>query len=678
MKSYTLKSILCSGSFLFTFLVGAQEATLEPTLELKTISQITVPVQSGIPYGSFEKQTRPIINLAGTWKKQRFASNDNVSLSKRDAGGMGNLLVEAADREKANYDDSSWETKELPSVENVMNGYQKAPEYYEDGVWYRRSFDVSSDMTGKKAIIKFLAVNYIADVWINGHYVGWHEGGYTSFMFDVSNYLNYGQTNTIAVRVDNIKWGTRNDIVPYTIVDWFNYTGILHDVYLEFTDPVSVSRADAVTKSVSGDFDLKLVVWNPDKQTGNISVNIEAFLVNTAAATIQTESVSGILGSQVAINGNTSFELPLNGDSVLAVLQNLSITKPGLWTPKKPNLYALKVTLKSGDKKLDEFFTEFGIRKVEVSGNKINLNGIPTFFTAVARHEDHPTYGRSVPKSVIASDMDKVKSVNANLLRTAHYPNHPFTYLMMDRKGIAAIEEIPVWWFDTPLPWQIQNERRHIHEQMWREMIFRDYNRPSILLWSATNECKDVTNRKIFIDKIHTELDTQYPDGRLVTQSAATDRPGPEDASQYSVDVPGWTMYFGVFYGNDQYIDTKAFIEAAKAAHPNTPIIATEFGKWSSENHSGQGVQNGIFTGTFDAFAEHAARSKLGVLNPNGALAAATWWCIFDWYQHANPTGFQSMGIFQMDRTTPKQVADILKNRYSTYNATGPVNTDIL
>jgi beta-glucuronidase len=157
----------------------------------------------------------------------------------------------------------------------------------------------------------------------------------------------------------------------------------------------------------------------------------------------------------------------------------------------------MKVLLKETGQIIDEYCTQFGIRTIRTDVDKVLLNNQPVFFTGVARHEDHPVFGRSIPIDTIYEDMLKVKGVNANMLRTAHYPNHLYTYLLADRLGITVIEEIPVWWFDESFPWVIQNSIRHIHEQMFREMVFKDYNRPSIILWSTCNECLDVDNRKV-------------------------------------------------------------------------------------------------------------------------------------------------------------------------------------
>ena len=232
-----------------------QTATLTSTFSLHNEKGVSIPFQNGIPVPTFTKQDRQVIDLDGIWKKQRFNADHNLSLAARDSSGYNNVLNEAQNRFSPGYDDSHWETKYIPSVENTMNIAPATPEFYQDGVWYRRTFNVSDTLNGKFIKLMFYAVNYTADVWLNGYYLGYHEGGYTSFAFDVSKYLNFNGSNLLALRVDNPPWGTRNDIVPYTNCDWFNYTGIVHDVYLEVSNPVSVIRdgnRESITESVIG------------------------------------------------------------------------------------------------------------------------------------------------------------------------------------------------------------------------------------------------------------------------------------------------------------------------------------------------------------------------------------------------------------------------------------------
>ncbi len=162
-------------------------------------------------------------------------------------------------------------TKTLPAVENTMNTYPDVPEYYQDGVWYRKKFNVTASQTDTFVKLMFYSVNYVADVWLNDVYLGYHEGGYTPFAFDVTSALNYNGENIIVVRVDNPIWNTRNDIVPYTACDWFNYTGIIHDVYLEFSHSVSVLRTNIVPQNVNGDFQTSIVISNDLDLTKNVT-----------------------------------------------------------------------------------------------------------------------------------------------------------------------------------------------------------------------------------------------------------------------------------------------------------------------------------------------------------------------------------------------------------------------
>jgi beta-glucuronidase len=237
------------------------------------------------------------------------------------------------------------------------------------------------------------------------------------------------------------------------------------------------------------------------------------------------------------------------------------------------------------------------------------------------------------------------------------------------------MEEIPVWQFDLPSAWAIQNLVRHIHEQMFKEMVFRDYNRPSIVQWSTSNECLDVNNRQTFIQRVNQELDNLYPDGRMVGQSAAADRPGPDDPSQAVCDYAGWTMYFGVFHGNTAYTGTKYFLVDANLAFPQKPIVNTEYGYWSSENGSTAGEQVEIFNDTFRALKQRAAMDSLGNYDCCGYLMAMTWWCAFDWYRMTE--GFQSMGLLHMDRTTEKPVTPLLRAAYLPYFKAGGITTEV-
>jgi beta-galactosidase len=645
----------------------AQIASLPATLTIPKVDGFVVPHQNGQPLPGIEKQRRPIVNLQGLWLKQRFSADHVVTMGKRDSAGYAGLVTEAAGRFLPSYDDAAWTAKTLPAVENTLNGLDKRPEDYENGVWCRRRFTVGDSVLGRRAVLNFLAVNYVADVWLNGRYLGYHEGGYTPFSFDVTGIVRTDTVNVLAVRVDNPPWGSRNDIVPYGTLshkpDWFNFTGIIHDVYLDFPGTFSVVRAEAVPRSTGGEVEVTVSVWNRSGVSKDARIVVEACEAAVTSGNIQSEYPADLRGPRVA--GQAGSVMTFSVDSVRAYRTTLTIPSPRLWSPKHPDLYILRAFLVVGTDTVGEYCSQFGIRTIGMTGNTFLLNGKPMFFPGIARHEDHYLYGRSVPVSTIYSDLVKVVATNSTFLRTAHYPNHPYTYMIADRLGLAILEEIPVWWFDEADAWLKQDVFRHIHEQMWREMVFRDRNRASILFWSTSNECLDQTNRGNFINRLNTELDSQYPDGRYVTESAAADRPGPTDPTQAYCDVAGWTMYFGIFHGNTYYAGTKDFLQKALVKYPSKPFIDTEFGYWSTEDLGTAPVQLAVFDSTFRAFNEFVTVDSTGVYHPGRPLAATTWWCIFDWY--SVQTGNQTMGLYKMDHETTKPVLARLRTVYRPF-----------
>lgn len=647
--------------------------TLPASMNLQTVNDYAVPYQNGIPVPSFDATDRTTINLSGTWKKERQSLNHDYSLNARDTAGITNIQTEAAGRHQANFNDSNWSSITLPAVENTMPSYESGtgPEQYQDGVWYRRHFTVDSALNSKYARLKFLSVNYTCDVWINGTYVGYHEGGYTPFAFDISSLLIYGADNVISVRVDNPPWGSRDDMVP-TIGgnDWTNYTGIIQDMYIDFSDKLSVARADVKPKDIQGNINVKVIAQNANTAAINTTVSIQAYTANSSAAGYYTDpKASAIVGTQVSLGGTTSLTQSVGASGSGVFNFDVSISNPNLWSPKSPNLYVLKVTIQNGQTVTESFYTQFGIRTVKVGADaKILLNEQPIFLTAVARHEEWSDTGRTATMAKIKSDLDVIKTMNVNHLRTGHYPNHIYTYLLADRMGLSTTAEVPVWQFDSA---QHQaNNTRLIADQMWREMIFSNYNRPSILLWSTNNENRETTNRITYIKRVKNDLRTNYDDGRLVTQAAAGDAPGPHDASQNYVDVAGWTCYFGIFHGSNYYKGTADFLENCHKNYPDKPIIIYEIGLWSenagSTNGSNESDQSKCARDTSQAVLERSALDTSGHIRPGGYVAGVTWFAAFNWYTRSTDK-VQTMGLYHMDRATAKPAKDTVVNAFAPY-----------
>jgi beta-glucuronidase len=658
----------------------AETATLPMTVDLRLVQGRFLPYDHDRPRVSFDRQDRPVLGLAGTWKKLRTAMDHDLSLRPRTPEWFAAVAAEAPGVVLPGFDDSAWATHEVPGVENVLPAVPEDPvgaELVDGGIYYRRHFTVPAQWQGRVVRLMALAIDYVADVWVNGTWVGCHEGGYAPFALDLSAALVYGGDNVIAIRVDAMPWGLRMDVLPNLFAtDFMHYAGIVQDLYLDAAPAAHVVRADVLPLNARGDLDVAVVLENRGPSRRRLTATLSVALMDRDHPDYLVDPVAAHLaGEPAGLTGVAERAAVVDPGGVTLLSYDVAIDSPRLWTPATPDLYVLTVTLADETGVVDTFATQFGVRTVEVgAGGTMRLNGRPAFFPGMARHEDWPDTGRTAggaafSLSKIAADLQIIRDTNVWFLRSAHYPNHPGTYLLADRMGFAVWEEIPAWWINVV---SVRNLlARGLALQMWREMIWDARNRPSVLLWSVANEPMWylVFNLRQFVRALHDDLDENYPDGRLVTISLAADGAVLTGGSVADVDVVGWTMYYGVFYGEDITGETRAFLDERRAKHPDTPIIACEYGYWSGDDGAEEARQAEVAEKTLDAFLPLAAVDAAGQAT-GGYLAAVTWWCQFNWYRVQEPHN-QTMGLMHMDRVTAKPVHAVVKARYAPYFLTG-------
>lgn len=627
--------------------------TLQSSFHIQKIDGRSIPFQNDIPYPSFEPQERLIQSLSGPWKKKRFEADHDWTMTNRDTDWISKTEQEAKGITGPEFDDIHWESHLVPLPENKLTGKEEinGAETYEDGVWYRKKFVLNNQWNQKVITLKCLGLSYIGDFWINGKYVGYHEGGYTPFSFDVTPFVSQGD-NLIVIRVDNPPWTSRHDIVPAVNNDFFNYTGIIQDIFLEATDSVQVVRADIVPKNTSGDIAVTVVLENRTNKARVVSATSAIYDTNFMNEDwLSHPHAKSIRQQKVDINGLKNQSIQLASHETKVITYEVSIKNPNIWSIRAPHLYVFEMLLHENDKEIDAFYSQFGLRTVTTDQAHICLNEESIFLAGVARHEEWPGYGRTASWERIKSDFLKIEELSVNMVRTGHYPNHIYTFIMLDRLGLTAMSEIPLWQFETH-HYQIQEERK-ISYQMWREMVFSNYNRPSIIMWSTQNESKDVKLRKKYNENLVNEVRSLYNDQRLITQSAAADQPGYDDESMEPLDVAGWTMYFGVFHGSTPYEGTRDFIEKAHKKWPDKPILNTEYGLWSNADKSFIEKQVQAYEDVHAALIEKATVTPEGIINKKGFVAGIDYWTVFDWYVNHNEF-YQTMGMYHMDRETKK------------------------
>ena len=388
---------------------------------------------------------RKTISLDGEWK----AIPDPAG-----AGDWKKIWEDRKPLQKTDFVEYSFDGGPLLHVPGDFN--TQLPDYaYEEGtVWYKKSFEYHLKPQ-KRLFLYFGAVNYTADVYLNGKKLGTHEGGFTPFQFEVTNVLKEGE-NTLVVKVNNQR---QKDGLPAMGFDWFNYGGITRSVVLIETGPSFIE-----------DYFIQLKKHSDNEVLGWVRLagthGPEAIRIRIPELNLDYKTVSDT-----------------NGMAVVYFKRELA-----LWSPGEPKLY--KVFIQSVSDTLSD---NIGFRNIEVNGTSILLNGKPIFLKAVNIHEEAPfKAARAYSEKDAQTLLTWAKELGCNLVRLAHYPHNENMVRLAEKMGLMVWDEIPVYQniaFDSP--GMIQKM-----DLMMKEMIRRDRNRCAVVVWSLSNETSpSLTNR---------------------------------------------------------------------------------------------------------------------------------------------------------------------------------------
>ena len=378
--------------------------------------------------------------------------------------------------------DAGWRTLDLPhdwSIEGTFSkNFASSTAYLPAGIgWYRKSFIIPATEKNRKLFISFDGIYNNSEVWINGTYLGKRPSGYISFQYDLTTYIKPGKENLIAVKVDHTKYGDSR---------WYTGSGIYRDVKLIFTSPLHIKQwgVFAAVKDVSVEkatLDIEISIINESGQVSDVAVsNYLLYKADTVKKTTQ--------------------RILMNGSSSKIISQKMEIYGPKLWDVDNPNLYSLITVVKGADM-LDSQSTPVGFRSIRFDADKgFFLNGKNLKLKGICMHHDAGTLGSAVPRQVIERRLDILKEVGCNAIRTSHNPFSSDFLELCDEKGFLVIGEAFDEW---ELPkrkwiagWNVGipgKDGYSVNFKEWArrdlgDMILRDRNHPSIIMWSIGNE----------------------------------------------------------------------------------------------------------------------------------------------------------------------------------------------
>lgn len=373
------------------------------------------------------------------------------------------------------YNDKTWRTLDLPHDWAIEGDFMAtAPSGASGGAlpggigWYRKHFSVAKADKGKKLFIDFDGVYMNAKVWINGHELGQRPYGYSSFRYDLTPHLNYGGDNVVAVRVDNSDQPNSR---------WYSGCGIYRHVYLVSTDNVHVSHWGTWVNAevqASGAAVFKLDV-ELDNETGKSK---KATVVNTLL-----DAAGKAVGSS-----SSAVKLPA-GASRKAVSQSMTLKNPQLWSVERPYIYKVRTQVKVGGKVVDEYYTNTGVRSFRFDAAKgFFLNGKNMKINGVCQHHDMGCLGAAVNEDALYRQLKMLRDMGANAVRCSHNPPAPELLNMCDTMGLIVMDESFDMWHRR----KTKNDYARFFDK-WAErdltdLVRRDRNHPSILMWSIGNE----------------------------------------------------------------------------------------------------------------------------------------------------------------------------------------------
>ena len=442
-------------------------------------------------------------------------------------------------------------------------------------VWYEREIVIPEHFFAQRIVLRFGSVTHAAKVYLDGQLIAEHRGGFTPFEAEINAFARPGK-NRLTVAVNNIVDHTTLPVGNYQeedvagvgkVVtdtpnfDFFNYAGIQRPVKL-YTTPTTYIRDITITTEVNG---TKAQVGYEIETQGEAEVHVS----------IQDET-GEIIASGAGATGQ------------------LTIKDAHLWQPLHAYLYTCVVELWQHGQCIDTYEQPFGVRTVEVRDGKFLINGQPFYFKGFGKHEDSHLHGRGLDEVLNVKDLNLLKWIGANSFRTSHYPYAEELMRLADREGLVIIDEVPAVGLHLNFmallssggrshkTWEELGTREH-HEQVIRELIARDKNHPSVVMWSIANEpaSEEEGAYEYFepLVKLARDLDPQKRPVTIVIHMMAT-----PDTNKVSdlVDVLALNRYYGWYVQGGQLEVAKALLRSElrgwTQVQPGKPIMFTEYG----------------------------------------------------------------------------------------------------
>ncbi|QQL44491.1 glycoside hydrolase family 2 TIM barrel-domain containing protein [Sulfuriroseicoccus oceanibius] len=407
-----------------------------------------------------------------------------------------------ADAHTPSFNDENWEVVNLPHGLETLPLDASGCVNYQGVAWYRKQFTPPTDWQGQRIYVHFEGIMGKSKIWINGKLLKSHFGGFLPAHLDLTDHLKLGEPNVIAVLADNSNDPEYPPGKPQETLDFSYFGGIYRDVWLVKTGDVHFSNTNAVNETAGGG----IFVHTKSIDANNATLQVDAHILNHSGKAQNVTVTSHLVDADGKTVGTS--KSPARIDASGKVSHDIQVQDAKLWTPDTPYLHHLHVTIQDASgKTIDTLKLRVGIRTIEFKGRDgFWLNGKPYEHKLIGanRHQDYAHIGNALPNTTHWRDAKKLRDAGLRIIRNAHYPQDPAFMDACDELGLFVIVNTPGWQFWNPKP--------HFEQRVYsdvRNMVRRDRNRPSILLWEPIlNETHYPAH---FAQTVHNIVKEEYP-----------------------------------------------------------------------------------------------------------------------------------------------------------------------
>ncbi|WP_336835378.1 glycoside hydrolase family 2 protein [Sphingobacterium siyangense] len=566
----------------------------------------------------------------------------------------------------------TWNANDMQTKEIKSGSLGKNERFYTGDAYYRKSFVPETAWKGKRIFIRFEGVNTNTEVYVNNqplptkegknditydntkrngnyNFVGRHQGGYSAFVFELTNMLQFGKENEILVKVNN---EATPQVIPVNHTLFPMYGGIYRPVELIVTDDIHIAVNDFAAKGIY------LTQKNVSKKTADVAVKIK--IDNKSEKKQPIELLTTVFEKDGSIKAKQSTQYTLLPQGRQTVTQQILVKSPHLWQGlDDPYLYKVVTQIKKNNQVIDEVTAPLGLRKFELrTGEGFFLNDIKYPLYGVCRHQDRLGKGSALSNADHDEDLAIIKEMGATSIRLAHYQQSEYFYSKCDSMGLVI-------WAEIPFVNRVTTLEDNNAQQQLKELIRQNFNHPSIYIWGMHNEVYSPTAYTVELTtKLNDLAKSEDPDRYTVSVSGynVIDHPVNNNA-----DVQGINHYFGWYNGeledkSDKEDDVASWAKRISEKFKDYRIIFSEYGAEAIPEDQAEEVGNFGNQWSNPSFFPEEYATKFhevhwGVISKSPIFLGSYVWNTFDFATpitalNVNPRNYK--GLVSFDRKLKK------------------------